>query len=150
MNSSVKNYQNLNPKHKRIIFYTLIGILIIAIRSVGIGYTENDLILKNGQLEITGLYGEEIPLSEIKSIELTDKRPSLRTRINGFSAGNRKKGYFRTNGGEKIKAIINSNVKPWILITKESGDKIYFSSGGKSNKTIYQELKKTLPNKTYM
>lgn len=61
MNSSVKNYQKLNPQHKKIIFYALIGILIVAIGSVGIGYTENDLILKNGQLKITGLYGEEIP-----------------------------------------------------------------------------------------
>ncbi|KQC29838.1 hypothetical protein [Flagellimonas eckloniae] len=148
MNSSVKNYQNLNTKHKKIIFYALIGVLTLTIGPVGIGYTENDLILKNGQLEITGLYGEEISPSEIKSIELIDKRPSFRKRINGFSTGNRKKGYFRTNGGEKIKAIINSNTKPWILITKESGDKIYFSSGGKSNGTIYLELKKTLPNKT--
>lgn len=148
MNSSVKNYQSLNPKHRKIIFYALISVLIFAIGTVGFGYTENELILDNGQLEITGLYGEKIPVSDIQLIELTNKRPSLRKRINGFSMGSRKKGFFRTNGGEKIKAIINSNFKPWILIIKESGDKIYFSSGGKSNETIYQELKKTLPNKT--
>jgi hypothetical protein len=105
--------------------------------------------LDNNQLLITGLYGEEIPISEIQLIELTNKRPSLRKRISGFSTGNRKKGFFRTNGGEKIKAIINSNVRPWILITKKSGDKIYFSSNGKSNKSIYEELKKTLPSNTY-
>ncbi|MEO9892049.1 hypothetical protein [Aurantibacter sp.] len=146
MNSSVKNYQNLNPKHRKIIFYALIGVLIFAIGTVGIGYTDNELILDNGQLEITGLYGEKMPVSDIQLIELTDKRPSLRNRINGFSMGNRKKGFFRTNSGENVKALINSHARPWILITKKSGGKIYFSSNGKSNKAIYQELKKTLPN----
>ena len=149
MNSSTNNYRKINPKHKKLLFYALIGALLLAILSVGGGYTENELILDNNQLLITGQYGEEIPISEIQLFELTNKRPSLRKRISGFSTGNRKKGFFRTNGGEKIKAIINSNVRPWILITKKSGDKIYFSSNGKSNKSIYEELKKTLPSNTY-
>ncbi|WP_396637411.1 hypothetical protein [Maribacter sp. R77961] len=148
MNSSFENYKNLNPKHKKIIFYALIAVMVIAIGTIGLGFSENKLILEDGHLEITGQYGEEIPVSDIQLIELTEKRPSLRRRINGFSFGSRKKGLFRTNGGEKIKAIINSNARPWILITKKSGDKIYFSSNGKSNQAIYQQLKKTLPNKT--
>lgn len=148
MNSSTKQYKKLNPKHRKIIIYAFVGVLLFTVGSVGIGYTENELIWDNGNLKISGLYGEEIPFSDIKSIELTDKRPSLRGRINGFSTGNRKKGYCRTSGGEKIKAIINSNIRPWILITKESGDKIYFSSCGKSNETLYQDLINTLPNKT--
>lgn len=122
--------------------------MVLAIGAVGLGFTENKLILEDGHLEITGIYGEEIPVADIQLIELTEKRPSLRRRINGFSLGTRKKGLFKTNGGEKIKVIINSNPRPWILITKKSGNKIYFSSNGKSNQTIYQELKKTLPNKT--
>ena len=148
MNASFENYKNLNPKHKKIIFYALIAVMVLAIGAVGLAFTENKLILEDGHLEITGLYGEEIPVADIQLIELTEKRLSLRRRINGFSFGTRKKGLFKTNGGEKIKAIINYNPRPWILITKKSGNKIYFSSKGKSNQTIYQELKKTLPNKT--
>ncbi len=146
MNSSVKNYQNLNLKQRKIIFYALIGVLIFAIGTIGMGYTDNKLILENGYLEITGLYGEKILVSDIHLIELTDKKPSLRKRINGFSMGNRKKGFFKTNSGERLKAIINSSVRPWILITKRSGERIYFSSNGQSNQTIYAELKKTLPH----
>jgi hypothetical protein len=101
MNSSVKNYQNLNPKHKKIILYVLIGVFVLAIGVVGIGYTENELRLDNGHLQINGLYTEEIPVSEIELIELTDKRTSLRKRVNGFSMGNRKKGFFETESGEK-------------------------------------------------
>ena len=149
MNSSFKNYQNLNTKHKKTISYMLSGVLIFAIGIVGIGYMDNELILEDGRLEITGLYGTEIPLSDIQLIELTEKRPSLQRRINGYSFGSRKKGFFRTNDGERIKAIINSNVCPWILITKKSGEKIYFSSNGKSNQTIYQEMRKTLPTNGY-
>ncbi|MFS4494523.1 hypothetical protein [Maribacter sp. 2308TA10-17] len=114
-------------KGEKILFYALFSVLIFAIRSFGLGYTENDLIMENGQLEITGLHGEKIPLSEIQLVELPDKRPSLRNKINGFSMGNRKKGFFKTDSGERIKAIINSNARPWILITKKiRRKKIFF------------------------
>lgn len=45
-----------------------------------------------------------------------------------------------------MKAIVNTNVLPWLLITKTTGEKVYYSSNGKSNVDIYHELKKSLPN----
>ena len=148
MNASVKNYKNLNPKHKKIIFYTLVGVLLFAFGTIGLGLSENKLLLENEHIEITGVYGEKIPVSDIRSIELTDKRHSLKRRTNGFSRAGRKKDFFKATSGEKIKLIINSQVRPWILITKKSVEKIYFSASEQSNESIYQELKKTLPSKT--
>jgi len=116
---------------------------------IALGFTGNELIFNNQKIEITGVYGETIPLSEIKSIELVKKRPGLSRKIHGFSIGYRKKGYFKTKDGEKIKAIINKDYLPWILIIKETGEHIYFSSGKGSNEKLFKKIEKTLPNNGY-
>lgn len=148
MNSSVWNYRKLEPTHRKTLFYVLVGVLLITFISVAIGFTDNEIVLQKEHLEITGIYGEKILISEIRTLELTNKRPVLRRRINGFSMGNRKKGIFRTNDGNRVKVFINSHAKPWILITKNSGDKIYYSSSGVANQSIYRELSLALPNIT--
>lgn len=137
--------KKLGHRDKKILIYAILGIVIFAFVSVSFGYTENRLVLNETVLEITGLYGEKIPRVEIGSIELTNKRPSLSRRISGFSTGNRKKGFFATGKGEKIKAIINSQRTPWILIIKKSGEKIYYSSNRESNKNIFKRLEKKFP-----
>ena len=137
--------QKLDHRDKKILIYAIIGVAIFAFVSVSFGYTENRLVMDETYVEITGLYGEKVPITEISSIELTKKRPSLSRRINGFSTGNRQKGFFATGKGEKIKAIINSPSTPWILITKKSGEKIYYSSNRESNRSIFKRLEKKFP-----
>lgn len=68
-------------------------------------------------------------------------------KTNGFALGNIHKGYFRTNDGEIIKLIANSDNKTYILITKKSGKKIYFSA--KSTMDTFEEIKKNLPDIVY-
>ena len=80
---------------------------------------------------------------------MVDQGPSLSKRTNGYSLGFRKKGHFKTTQGEKIKLFINSKEKPWVLIEKINGQKIYYSSGKDSNTDIHKEIIKTLPNNGY-
>lgn len=126
--------------------YAFIGIVIFAFVSVSFGYTENRIAINETYVKITGRWGEKVPITDIASIELTSKRPSLSRRINGFSMGDRKKGFFATGTGERIKVIINSPVLPWILITKKSGERIYYSSNRESNRSIFGRLEEKLPN----
>ncbi len=149
MNSSIEQYKNLNPRHKKFILISIIGVLIIVLCSIGVGMSENELISDKESIIITGVYGEIIPITELKSIELTDVRPSLIERINGFSMGNWKKGYFKTAEGEKVKCFINSGARPWILITTLNGDKIYYSSARQDNESLLNKLTETLPNNAY-
>lgn len=137
--------QKLDHRDKKILIYAIIGVAIFAFVSVSFGYTENRLVMDETYVEITGLYGEKVPIKDIASIELISKRPNLSKRISGFSTGNRKKGFFATGKGEKIKAIINSQRTPWILIIKKSGEKIYYSSNRESNKNIFKRLEKKFP-----
>ena len=104
------------------------------------------MIVADNIIEFRGSYGEEIPRNEVKSVELVDHLPKITIRTNGFSLGIIRKGYFKTKDGEIVKLILNSDTKPYILITKKNGKKIYFSSKEKSNKSLYNEIREKLPN----
>ena len=113
------------------------------------GMTPSELESQDGKLKISGIYGETIPYSEIKSIELIDKKPQITRRTNGFALGTKKKGYFANSQGEKFKLFIDRPELPWILITKKNERKVYYSSRRSDNKEIFVDLINTLPNNGY-
>ena len=61
--------------------------------------------------------------------------------------GSIKKGYFKTNKGENVKLILNSESKAYLLFTKMNGDKIYFSAKEKPSLDLYNELKNVFPER---
>lgn len=52
-----------------------------------------------------------------------------------------KKGYFKTDTDEKVKLILNAENKPYILITKLDGKKIYYSAKEESNEKLFKKIK---------
>ena len=127
----------------------LIGPLIFIIVILGIGFKENKLAVHPDRIKIEGSYGEVLPLKNIKSISLTDELPKMTMKVNGFALGDIKKGYFKTSDGEIIKLILDQDSKPYILITKNSGRKIYYSASGKPGKDVINEIEKAWPNSMY-
>lgn len=83
--------------------------------------------ISNNEIEISGLYGTEIPLSKIESIQLCHSLPQIAIRTNGFSFGTTRVGYFRTVGDEKICLFTHSN-DIFICITQREGTTIYLSA----------------------
>ncbi|MCK0204645.1 hypothetical protein [Ornithobacterium rhinotracheale] len=82
--------------------------------------------------------------SEIQSISLVNQLPEL-NKTEGFITRDIVKGYFKTEKGESVVVLINQEDNlPYILITTKNGQKIYFSSGNKSNLEVYKELKEKL------
>ena len=104
------------------------------------GFRKNEIIISSDQIIITGSYGEKISKSELKKIELADSIPELKLRVNGFATSKIKKGYFKTKGGEVVKLILDSPQKPYILITKANGKKIYYSVAGNNNNELFKTL----------
>ena len=136
-----------------------VGVAVIAtvavIASIGLGLfalfwgmTPGDIESKDGNLKISGIYGESIPHSEIKSVELIYTKPQIKRRTNGYALGSIKKGYF-ANSQEKFKLFIDQPELPWILITKQNDRKIYYSSSRSDNEEIFEDLINTLPNNAY-
>ncbi|MES2240103.1 MAG: DUF3784 domain-containing protein [Bacteroidota bacterium] len=130
-----------NSKKNRIGVYILLGISVFIIGFLGRDFQENKLIIYPNSIEIEGTYGEIVPKNKIKSIELVNDKPKIIRRTNGFSLGTIKKGYFKTDKGETVKLILNADNKPYILLTKLDGKKIYYSSKEESNEKLLQKIK---------
>ncbi|WP_209406188.1 DUF3784 domain-containing protein [Pseudozobellia sp. WGM2] len=126
---------------------TKIAVIVLALSLVFVGlvfyqgYKEDEIYLKNDKIIIEGFYGEEIALDQIKSIELTDNLPKIKKRTNGFSAGNFHKGHYETEDGKRIKLVINGESEQYLLLTKNSGSRIYYSPRSISPQEIYNKLR---------
>lgn len=101
---------------------------------------ESQLSIESGNYWIKGSYGELIKPEEIESVYLVDNVPPIKRRMNGYALGEIRKGWFKTEDGDRVKLIINSNQTPVILITKRNGEKIYFSAKKQNNKDIFREM----------
>ncbi|SDM93330.1 DUF3784 domain-containing protein [Kriegella aquimaris] len=128
-----------------------VGIIIIAASLVFVaaifylGYQEDKILLEKDQITLEGFYGEEIDPSQIQSVELVERLPEIKKRTNGFSSGSVHKGYFKQEGGKSVKLILNGEAKPYVLITKKNGERIYYSSRSTPNQKIYDQLKNSFP-----
>jgi hypothetical protein len=108
------------------------------------GFKENEIAYDSERIVITGMYGETLVKSDVRSIELVSTLPEITFRTNGFALGTINKGYFKTNDGEIVKLILNSDRKPLILLRATNGNKIYYSSKNQSNEHLMTQLKREL------
>jgi len=143
--NSQKYTGGTNTSSYKVGMYVLVGTLILVLVLFGYGFKESKLVIKSNSIEISGPYGEKAGLSQIESVEMVDQFPEIRFKKNGFALGAINKGYFKTKDGVIIKLIINTEIRPFILIVKKSGDKLYFSSKDVSNTDIYDEIIGSLP-----
>lgn len=126
--------------------YILIATLVLVIGLLAMGLKESKLQITQNKIEFQGVYGETLKPRDIKSIGLTNTLPKITSKSNGFALGDTRKGHFRTQDGEAVKLILNSNTKPYLLITKINNEKIYFSSKDNSNRPYYHQLEEALPH----
>lgn len=147
--TSSKYSGGIKTKTNRVGFFVLAGALIFVVGIIWYGFKENPIIFDSQKIEFKGSYGETLSIDQIKSIELKNDLPKITLKTNGFALGNIRKGHFITEDGEKIKLILNSDNKPYILFTKSDGMKIYYSAKKQSNEIILDEIKKSLPNNAY-
>lgn len=143
-----KRFNNMKDEQTKSSFiFALIIMVVVFVGIVGMfaySLQDNPVEIKAEIIKIGGDYGIDLPIKDIKSIELVNELPEITLKINGFALQNIEKGLFRTNGGEKVKLLINSQNKPFILIITNTNDKIYYSSKEKSNQKIYNQLIKVV------
>lgn len=122
--------------------------LVIALIVVGglfyKGFNTLNFSFTSEAITIEGMYGERIPIQNIKSISLEQNMPDIRIRQNGFSLGDIHKGFYETTQGVKLKLLLDSNQKPMIFIDLKEGNDIYYSAKETSNISIYEKLKSNL------
>ncbi len=139
-----KRFNNMkNEQTKSSFIFALVIMVAVFVGIVAMfaySLQDNPIEIRAEIIKIGGDYGIDLPIKDIKSIELVNELPEMTSKINGFALQNIEKGLFRTNNGEQIKLLINSQNKPFILIITKTNEKIYYSSKEKSNQEIYNQL----------
>jgi hypothetical protein len=137
---------NKNKKTK--LTYFILGLVIAFVMGlITYGFIPSKTILNNDSIRFTGIYGFEIYVSDIKSVELTDKIPTINLRTNGFSFRAVKKGTFNLDKFGKSRLLIHSDMPPYLIISKNNGDKIIINLKDKTETAkVYNEIKQ-LTNK---
>ena len=92
-------------------------------------------------VKISGMYGRDIPASDIVSVDLLDELPPIAQRTNGSDTGNQAKGHFKLKNGEKCLLFIHKEA-PYIQL--RTTNELYYLNLSEKEKTV--ELFETLKN----
>ena len=92
-------------------------------------------------VKISGIYGREIPVADIVSVELLEKLPHIKMRTNGSSTGKYSKGHFLLENGEKCMLFVRHKMPPYIEI--RTSDNLYYLNGATEGETtrLFEALK---------
>ncbi|MBL7775082.1 MAG: DUF3784 domain-containing protein [Saprospiraceae bacterium] len=129
----------------RLAVYVLLGALAFVSVTLALGLRSDPLKVESGRLEFTGSNAETLLAADIHSVELTDSLPEFSMRVNGFALGPVRKGLFRTTGGSLVKLVLNTDAKPYLLVTKSDGGRIFYSAKKPSNAEVFENMKQALP-----
>lgn len=82
--------------------------------------------VKESVLHISGMYGRDIPMDDIVTMEVLDEMPVMAMRTNGSSFKNKNKGHFLTQNDEKCLLFVTYNGGPYIEL-RTADDLIYLN-----------------------
>lgn len=129
-------------KKKKTAIITILTALILLI-CLPVFYTvQNDLdvTISDDKISISGLYGQDIPLQEIKETKLCTSLPDISIKKNGFDLAKTRLGHFRTTAGEDIMLFTHSD-SCYMRIVKTNGTTYYLSSkDSKETVQIFTDL----------
>lgn len=141
--SNIKNVSNNN------IIISLIFVFTLLITGFALHYAskEPNIILDNKSLIATGMYGFDIPIKDIKAVDITDKISKIEIRTNGLGLGHIMKGYFKLKGIGICKLLLHNSDGPYLKISLIN-DKTIFLNFENSHKTrtLYKDILKVLKN----
>lgn len=139
--ASLKYFGTAGQKKNKIVLLILIGTILLVIILFAIGTQGNKFEYNSEHIEIKGMYGEVILRSDIYNIQIVDKLPGIRLKTNGFAVGVIRKGYFKTDDGEVVKLLVDSNKGPFLLIVKTNGERIFCASKGQPSQELLEKIK---------
>ena len=158
MKSTVKilkeNELNLNakrPRTYRSVFVIVVLLEALLAPALFMNYNSKVLIA-NDVIEIKGEYAMTIPVSDIDTVLLVEKLPSIKTRANGISTRKVNIGIFKMSDGNKCRLYINKDVDAFVEIRlvaqgSQLQDLIFINRKTvEDTKTLYEEIFNSIRN----
>ncbi|MGG3739160.1 DUF3784 domain-containing protein [Aeribacillus pallidus] len=139
----VQKYELAHKRKKNYWISGIITVIVIVFVTVLVyfGFQENEIIIDDQHLKVTGVYGVEWPIEEISQVKLLNELPEVIVKTNGFAAFGRLKGSFRLEkpyGGGKL--FVHNGYEPYLYV--EKGDDYIILNRKNNNETqkLYDEL----------
>ena len=119
-------------------------IMVIVALTLALSFRPTRITVGEETIKISGMYGREIPVSDIVSVDLLDEMPPIAMRTNGSDTGNQAKGHFRFSNGEKCMLFIHKKA-PYIQL--RTTDNLYYLNYSDKEKTVelFESLKELEP-----
>ena len=119
-------------------------VMVIAAITLALSFRPTRITVGEETIKISGMYGREIPVSDIVSVDLLDELPPIAMRTNGSDTGNQAKGHFRFKNGEKCMLFIHKQA-PYIQM--RTTDNLYYLNLSDKEKTVelFETIKKYQP-----
>lgn len=119
-------------------------VMAFAALSLVLSFRPTKITVGEENVKVSGMYGREIPIADVVSVELLDEMPPIRQRTNGSDTGNRLKGHFVLKSGEKCIIFIRKQA-PYIEM--RTTDNLYYFNADSKQQTdqLYQEIKTRKP-----
>lgn len=89
------------------------------------------IMVGEDSVKISGMYGREIPVADIVSVNLLEQLPPIKMRTNGSSTGKYSKGHFLLENGEKCMLFVRHKMPPYIEIRTTDGGLYYLNCATK-------------------
>ena len=83
---------------------------------------------------ISGMYGKEIPVADIVSVELLEELPAIKMRTNGSDTGKYLKGHFLLKNGENCIIFVRYDMPPFIELRTTDG--LYYLNMSSKEETL--------------
>ena len=116
-------------------------VMVFAAVSLALSFRPTRITVGEETIKISGMYGREIPVTDIVSVDLLDEMPPIAMRTNGSDTGNQAKGHFKFKNGEKCMLFIHKKA-PYIQL--RTTDNLYYLNLSDKEKTV--ELYETIKN----
>ena len=153
MKSTVKilkeNELNLNakrPRTYRSVFVIVVFLEALIAPALFMNYS-NEVVVGDGVVEIKDEYAMTIPVSDIDTVLLIERLPSIKTRTNGISTRKVNIGNFKMSDGNKCRLYINKDVPLFVEIkcqqTTDNGQQTLVFINRKTvedTKALYEEI----------
>lgn len=100
--------------------------IVLPIVLIVLGNRETKVSFTGSEMKLTGVYGLNIAFSDIITADTLQSLPSIKSRTNGYAAGNTLKGHFRLQDQSKVMLFIKKGIPPYIRL-KTSATTVYLN-----------------------
>ena len=119
-------------------------VMVFAALTLALSFRPTRITVGEETIKISGMYGREIPVSDIVSVDLLDEMPPIAMRTNGSDTGKQAKGHFRFSNGEHCMLFIHKEA-PFIQL--RTTNELYYLNLSDKEKTLelFETLKEFQP-----